>query len=67
MARPVRVQFFTCPSCDALYEVVRAEAGPETIDAEIACRVCDTPLPPRDGEFVLKYFLPRELAPSAKS
>ena len=60
MARPTTVQFFTCASCDALYQVVKAEAGPETRDGEIACRVCGAPLAPRDGEFVLKYFLLRK-------
>jgi hypothetical protein len=43
-----------------LYQVVRAEAGPETRDGEIACRVCGAPLASRDGEFVLKYFLLRK-------
>ena len=59
MARPAKVQFFKCPSCDALYQVVKAEAGPETQYGEIACRVCGAPLIPRDGTFVLKYFLLR--------
>jgi hypothetical protein len=59
MARPA-VQFFTCPSCDALYQVIRSEAGPETAtDQEVPCRVCGGPLAARDGEFVLKYFLLR--------
>ena len=61
MARPA-VQFFTCPSCGGLYQVVRAEAGPETRDGELGCRVCGAPLAPRDGEFVLKYFLLRKAA-----
>ncbi|MGA8652944.1 MAG: hypothetical protein ACLP19_06090 [Xanthobacteraceae bacterium] len=60
MSRSATVQFFKCPSCDGLYQVVKVEAGPETIDGEIACRVCHAPLAPRDGEFVLKYFLLRE-------
>ena len=59
MARPGN-NFFKCPSRDALYEVIRAEAGPETRDSEIGCRVCGAPLAPRDGEFVLKYFLLRK-------
>ena len=59
MARPGN-NFFKCPSCDALYEVIRAEAGPETRDGEIGCRICGAPLAPRDGEFVLKYFLLRK-------
>ena len=29
---------FHCPNCYALYKVVKIEAGPETPDAEIACR-----------------------------
>jgi hypothetical protein len=52
MVRPAAVQFFTCASCN--------EAGPETRDGEIACRVCGAPLASRDGEFVLKYFLLRK-------
>ena len=59
MARRVRKPFFKCPNCDALYQVVRVEAGPEISDGEIACRVCGSPLAARDGEFVLKYFLLR--------
>ena len=52
---------FKCPHCDALYQVVKAEAGPETsIDGEIPCRICGGPLAARDGEFVLKYFLLRK-------
>ncbi|MGO9045788.1 MAG: hypothetical protein ACLQFW_02710 [Xanthobacteraceae bacterium] len=38
MSRSATVQFFKCPSCDGLYQVVKVEAGPETIDGEIACR-----------------------------
>jgi hypothetical protein len=60
MARPGRYNFFKCPSCGALYDVIRAEAGPETRDSEIGCRVCGAPLAPGDGEFVLKYFLLRK-------
>jgi hypothetical protein len=48
MARPGN-NFFKCPSCDALYEVIRAEAGPETRDGEIGCRICGAPLAPRDS------------------
>jgi transcription elongation factor Elf1 len=51
---------FTCPNCDALYQVVTQEAGPETIDHEIACRACGVPFAARDGKFVLKYFLLRK-------
>jgi hypothetical protein len=49
-----------CPSCDALYHVVKAEAGPETVNQPIACRVCDGPFPSREKNVILKYFLLRE-------
>ena len=62
MVRTATVHF-KCPHCDALYQVVKAEAGPETsIDGEIPCRICGGPLAARDGEFVLKYFLLRKAA-----
>jgi hypothetical protein len=47
---------FTCPNCEALYQLVKAEAGPETVDRQIACQVCDAPLPGREDGFILKYF-----------
>jgi predicted Zn finger-like uncharacterized protein len=51
---------FTCPNCNAFYQVVQVEAGPETKDYEVTCRVCGSPLSGREGKFVLKYFLLRE-------
>jgi hypothetical protein len=51
---------FTCPNCNALYQVVKVEAGPETDDREITCRACGGPLTAREGNFVLKYFLLRK-------
>jgi hypothetical protein len=48
---------FVCPNCDALCELVKVEAGLETVDRAVACRSCDAPLPSREGKFVLKYFL----------
>ena len=51
---------FTCPKCKALYQVVEAEAGPETTDREITCQICGGPLAGREGKFVLKYFFLRE-------
>src|SRR5271155_594708 len=53
---------FNCPNCNALYQVVKAEAGPETVDREITCRACGGPLVGREGNFVLKYFLLRKAA-----
>jgi hypothetical protein len=51
---------FVCPNCDALYELVKVKAGPETVDRAVACRSCGAPLPEREGKFVLKYFLLRK-------
>ena len=48
---------FVCPNCGAGYQVVRAEAGPETMDRGITCRSCGGPLHSAEGGFVLKYFL----------
>ena len=45
---------------DAFYQVVEVEAGPETDNREIACRVCGAPLVGREGKFVLKCFLSRK-------
>jgi len=50
---------FFCPNCDALFELVKIEAGPETDNREITCRNCGAPLPGRMGKFVYKYFLLR--------
>jgi hypothetical protein len=55
---------FNCPHCDAPYHVVRGEPGPETLYRKIACRACGGPLPEREGEFVLKYFLLRKAHPA---
>ena len=51
---------FKCAHCDALYQVIKSKAGPETVDSETNCRICGRPLAGRDGEFVLKYFLLRK-------
>ncbi len=50
---------FTCPRCQTLYQVVKAEAGPETVVGTVPCRLCGEPLPGREGGLVLKYFLLR--------
>jgi DNA-directed RNA polymerase subunit RPC12/RpoP len=51
---------FKCANCDALYQVIKVKAGPETVDSEITCQICGRPFVGRDGRFVLKYFLLRE-------
>ncbi len=54
---------FKCPHCDALYSLVKAEAGPETkLNHEMTCAVCAEALPAREGKFILKYFLLRKAA-----
>ena len=41
MAKPTRREFFRCPKCNALYQLVRGKAGPETTSGgETACQVC---------------------------
>ena len=52
---------FTCPSCSALYQVVKAEAGPETTDdPKVMCWICGAPLPAREDQWIVKYFLLRK-------
>jgi transcription elongation factor Elf1 len=50
---------FNCPRCGTPYTLIRVEADPTPDEAEIACTVCSAPLPAREGEFILKYFLLR--------
>jgi hypothetical protein len=51
---------FACPTCQALYDVVKVEAGPEADSGrQLTCRSCGTPLAARDGKFILKYFMLR--------
>ena len=58
--RPPSFKSFTCPNCQALYHIVKVEAGPETNDRELTCCACGGPLAGRDGKFVLKYLLLRK-------
>ena len=58
--RPPTSISFTCPNCQELYHVVKGEAGPETVDKEVACRACGAPFLGREEGFVLKYFLLRK-------
>ena len=52
---------FTCPECQTLYQVVKGERGPETVDHYVACRSCGALLPGRDQQFILKYLVLRKL------
>jgi hypothetical protein len=51
---------FHCPNCGAFYQVVKVEAGPETVDRNITCCICCGSLDGRDGIFIVKYFLLRK-------
>jgi hypothetical protein len=51
---------FICPHCGSFYEVVRAEALPESFHSLVACPNCTKPLPAREAQFALKYFLFRK-------
>jgi hypothetical protein len=58
--RPPSFISFACPNCQALDQVVKVEAGPETAFHEVTCRACGLArFPGRDGEFVVKCFLLR--------
>ena len=55
-----RPPLFFCPTCKALYQVVKTEAGPETVNYDITCQECKAPFPAREGNFALKYFMLRK-------
>jgi hypothetical protein len=65
--RPPSFNSFTCPNCQALYHLVKVERGPETVDGDVTCRSCGAPLPGREGNFVLKYFMLRKAGRVQKS
>jgi hypothetical protein len=60
MAGPRSLPLFKCPSCGAVYQVVKAEAGSGTVNHKITCRICSGPLAAREEQHVLKYFLLRK-------
>jgi hypothetical protein len=47
---------FACPNCNALYEMIRQEAGSETVNSEITCCACGGPLPNREGQVRSQIF-----------
>jgi predicted RNA-binding Zn-ribbon protein involved in translation (DUF1610 family) len=51
---------FICPHCGSFYEVVKATTRPESVDPQVTCLTCTGPLPAREAQFVLKYFLFRK-------
>jgi hypothetical protein len=56
-----KFSFYQCPNCEALYQRVRRRVG-QGDDPQISCNACSAPLPTREGEFALKYFMLREAA-----
>jgi hypothetical protein len=52
--------FFKCANCKALYQLIKVEAGPETLDRQITCVLCGALFPGREGGFVPKYILLRK-------
>ena len=50
---------FTCPNCQAHYNVVRVKAEPGKTYRAIHCGVCRAVLAGTDGNDILKYFLVR--------
>jgi len=56
-AEAPRVTRFNCPNCDAIYDLVRTEAGSIATDRELVCLTCGAPLQSREGRFILKYLL----------
>ena len=66
--RPRTFDASLCPNCKAFYQVVKVEAGPETADSEITCRVCGGPLAGREGtSFSSISFCERPGAPKDSS
>jgi hypothetical protein len=46
---------FKCPTCEAVYNIVRVEAPPE-YTRQLICLNCGAPLLNREGKFALKYY-----------
>jgi hypothetical protein len=51
--RTAGLNFFTCPNCRALYQIVKAKAGPETVFQEAPCCVCGEAIVGREGTLCL--------------
>jgi hypothetical protein len=63
-----QISTFNCPTCTALYHLIRVEAAPVTItmsERELTCLKCGAPLQGRDGRFVLKYFFVEQVGNGA--
>src|ERR1700730_19113869 len=56
---------FICPNCGSFYEVIRGDALPDSVYAQITCQTCAGPLPTREAQFALKYFVAESQPPLA--
>jgi hypothetical protein len=54
-----QAELFNCPNCDAQYRLVRAEAGPESLNGRIECYHRGGPLKGREGRFTSTCFMDR--------
>jgi len=52
-----REEEFECSQCQARYKIVRVNAGLQTIDRSVQCKVCAQSFVSKDGDDILKYFL----------
>jgi uncharacterized protein YbaR (Trm112 family) len=57
VVRTSHTESFNCPNCKSHYKLVRAEADPESLEGQVACRQCGASFNGREGHLVLKYFL----------
>jgi hypothetical protein len=53
--------FLRCESCDAFYHVIKMRGGAESEHCDVNCRNCGFIFPGRDGAYVLKYILLRQI------
>jgi hypothetical protein len=52
----IRRLLVNCPNCNALYQIVKIEAGPKAIDRRVTCRACGGPLPARERKVRPQIF-----------
>jgi hypothetical protein len=62
MAQDDMHEEFFCPTCQALYRVVRVKAEPRKTYRAVHCLVCHATLLPTHQNDILKYFLVRRPA-----
>jgi hypothetical protein len=53
---------FICSQCASLFEVAKAKALSDAVERRVTCPTCCGPLPAREAQFALNYFLWRKAA-----